>query len=100
MTLALALSVLTISCKTPASVPVIADDSAYRQALVALIPEPPEVPELPALRWTFEAGRYGLDESEVDKFLDFKENTLPAFSDAYLDWLAQLRIVLRELAAE
>ena len=100
MTLALVLSVLTISCKTPASVPVIADNSAYRQALVALIPEPPQAPQLPSLHWSFEAGRYALEEIEVDKFLDFKENTLPAFSDAYADWLAQLRIVLRELAAE
>ena len=58
------------------------------------------MPELPALRWTFEEGRYSLSEADVDKFLDFKENALVGFSDAYLDWLVQLRIVLRELAAE
>ena len=77
---------------------VVVDDTAYRQALVALLPDPPEVPKLPTLSWTFKEGLYGLDEKGVDLFLDFAENSLPGFCEDYLDWLAQLRIILEKLS--
>ena len=98
LTLVLSVSILS-GCKT-AKVAEKPDETTAREILVAMLPESPEPPEFPSLRWTYKDGLYGLEESDVDKLLDFKENTLPAFSGAYLDWLAQLRIVLRELAAE
>lgn len=94
--LVLTASILT-ACKTVETVAVKPDETMAREALVALLPDPPEVPELPALHWSYKDGLYGLSEEDVDRFLNFKENTLPGFAFDYRAWIEEVEVVLKKL---
>ena len=46
----------------------------------AMMPEFPELPDWPELHWQLEDnGRYSLDEADVDKVLDYWENSIPYY---------------------
>ena len=96
LTLALIVSILT-ACRTVETVAVKPDETTAREAMVALLPDPPEVPELPALHWSYKDGLYGLSEEDVDRFLNFKENTLPGFVFDYRAWIEEVQVVLNNL---
>ncbi len=74
--LILVLSVLTTSCRSSEQV---VEDTAYQDALRNMVPALPDVPELPILNWQYKDGLYCVSETDVDLFLDYKENTLPRF---------------------
>ena len=55
------------------------EQSTLKETLLSMIPVLPEVPALPQLTWTYQDGLYCLDEQNVDRLLDYGENTLPLF---------------------
>ena len=71
----LVLTVLT-GCTTTS---VTKEQNTFKETLLSMIPVLPEVPALPQLTWTYQDGLYCLDEQNVDKLLDYGENTLPRF---------------------
>lgn len=75
MTVLLVLTVLT-ACR---SSNVVSESTSYQDALINMIPSLPEVPDIPVLNWQYRDGMYCLCESDVDLFLEYKENTLPYF---------------------
>lgn len=87
------MSVLT-SCTTTE----VSDQSdIYRDALISMIPKLPEVPTLPQLTWTYKDGLYCLDEDNVNKLLDYGENTLPLFRWEMKQYQRKLDAVLSAL---
>lgn len=62
-----------------------------------MIPLLPEVPSLPELSWSYQDGMYCLDEQNVDKFLDYGENTLPRFRWELERYQKELDTVLEAL---
>ena len=95
LTLVLSALMLT-ACKTKITAE-IPDETPARELMVAMLPSPPEAPELPSLHWSYQDGLYGLDEEDVDKFLDFKENVLPGFVEDYKAWVEEVYVVLKNL---
>ena len=75
VTALLVLTALT-GCTTTS---VIEEQDTFKETLLSMIPVLPEVPALPQLTWTYQDGLYCLDEQNVDKLLDYGENTLPRF---------------------
>ncbi len=75
VTALLVLTVLT-GCTTTS---VTKEQNTFKETLLSMIPALPEVPALPQLTWTYQDGLYCLDEQNVDKLLDYGENTLPRF---------------------
>jgi hypothetical protein len=89
--LILVLSVLTTSCRSSEQV---VEDSSYQDALRNMIPALPAVPELPVLNWQYKDGLYCLSETDVDLFLDYKDNTLPRFKWEMDQYRRKLEIVI------
>ena len=89
--LILVLSVLTTSCRSSEQ---IVEDASYQAALRNMVPALPDVPELPVLNWQYKDGLYCLSESDVDLFLDYKENTLPLFKWEMDQYRRKLETVL------
>ena len=75
VTALLVLTVLT-GCTTTS---VTKEQNTFKETVLSMIPVLPEVPALPQLTWTYQDGLYCLDEQNVDKLLDYGENTLPRF---------------------
>ena len=75
VTALLVLTVLT-GCTTTS---VTKEQNTFKETVLSMIPVLPEVPALPQLTWTYQDGLYCLDEQNVDKLLDYDENTLPRF---------------------
>lgn len=69
----LALIVL-IGCQTP-----IRSDNTAKQILVNEIPTLPSIPSWPNVSWFYEDGKYSLNESDVDKVLNYLENEMPLY---------------------
>lgn len=44
-----------------------------------MFPLLPSIPEFPKLEWEYEGGRYSINESDVDKLLDYGENKIPLY---------------------
>ena len=98
MILLLVLSVsIPTACKTVETIAVKPDETTARETLVMMLPDPPEVPELPALRWSYKDGLYSLTEEDVDKWLNYKENTLPGFVFDYRAWIEEVKVVMNNL---
>ena len=75
MTALLALTVST-GCRTTTAEPAIDTTGIIK----AMIPELPELPSWPELHWQLEDnGRYSLDEADVDKVLNYWENSIPYY---------------------
>ena len=62
-----------------------------------MVPALPEVPILPQLTWTYKDGLYCLDEDNVNKLLDYGENTLPLFRWEMEQYQRKLEIILQSL---
>ena len=62
-----------------------------------MIPLLPEVPSLPELSWSYQDGLYCLDEQNVDKLLNYGENTLPHFRWELEQYQRKLDVVLQSL---
>ena len=93
MILSLVLSVLT-SCTTTE----VTDQSDfYIGTLISMIPKLPEVPALPQLYWTYKDGLYCLDEDNVNKLLNYGENTLPLFIWEMQQYQRKMEIILQSL---
>ena len=75
MTVLLVLTVLT-ACRSSEA---FSESTSYQDVLRNMVPSLPEVPDIPVLNWQFRDGMYCLCESDVDLFLEYKENTLPYF---------------------
>lgn len=75
----------------------IEEDTLFRDSLISMIPGLPEVPAFPELNWTYQNGLYCLDENNVDRLLDYGENTLPHFKWELDQYQKKLEIVLQRL---
>lgn len=73
------------------------EDTTFRDTLISMIPVLPEVPSLPQLTWTFQNGLYCLDEQNVDKLLNYGENTLPYFRWELEQYQRKLDVILQSL---
>ena len=62
-----------------------------------MIPVLPEVPALPQLTWTYQNGLFCLDEQNVDRLLDYGENTLPRFRWEMEQYQKKLDVVLNSM---
>ena len=62
-----------------------------------MIPALPEVPSLPELTWSFKDGLYCLDEPDVDKLLNYGENTIPLFRWELELYQRKLDVILQSL---
>ena len=91
--LSLILSVLT-SCTTTE---VVQDSDLFRDTLVSMIPALPDVPSLSQLEWHYLNGMYCLDETNVDRLLDFGENILPRFRWELSQYQKKLDSVIQAL---
>ena len=69
----------------------------FRDTLISMIPVLPDFPSLPELTWTYENGLYCLDEQNVDKLLDYGENTLPRFRWELEQYHRKLESILKAL---
>ena len=93
MTALLVLTALT-GCTTTS---VVDGQETFKETLLSLIPVLPEVPYLPELTWTYQNGLYCLDEQNVDKLLDYGENTLPRFRWELDKYRRELEVVLSSI---
>ena len=93
VTALLVLTVLT-GCMTTS---VTKEQNTFKETLLSMIPVLPEVPALPQLTWTYQDGLYCLDEQNVDRFLDYGENTLPLFRWEMDQYRRKLESVLQAL---
>ena len=91
-----ALLVLTVStgCTTTSATD---EQSTFKETLLSMIPVLPEVPALPQLTWSYQDGLYCLDEQNVDRLLDYGENTLPRFRWELDKYRRELEIVLSSI---
>ena len=89
----LAFSGLT-SCTTTE---VVQDSDLFRDTLVSMIPALPDVPSLPQLEWHYLNGMYCLDETNVNRLLDFGENILPRFRLELSQYQKKLDSVIQSL---
>lgn len=92
VTALLALIALT-GCKTPAADPEI-DTSGI---IKAMMPEHPDLPEWPQLSWSYQDGRYSLDEADVDKILDYWENRIPQYRHDVQIYLDTVNVIIEHL---
>ena len=93
MTVLLVLSVSTGCTTTEVS----EEPDLFRDTLISMIPVLPVVPSLPQLDWHYTDGMYWLDETTVDRLLDYGENTLPNFRWQLEQYRRKLEIVLESL---
>ncbi|MBO4393512.1 MAG: hypothetical protein J5800_04130 [Spirochaetales bacterium] len=93
MTALLVLIVLT-GCTTTE---ITQEPDLFRDTLISMIPVLPEVPSLPELTWTYQDGLYCLDEQNVDKLLDYGENTMPRFRWELDKYRRELEVVLSSI---
>ena len=93
VTALLVLTVLT-GCTTTS---VTEEQSTFKETLLSMIPVLPEVPALPQLTWAYQDGFYCLDEQNVDRLLDYGENTLPRFRWELDQYRRKLDSVLQAL---
>lgn len=101
VTLPLALIVLTMAgCKTTKEIVPVDPGEDYREAVAALLPDPPVIPEFPQLKWAYSEGRYSIDEADVDKLLDFRDNALPQYRYEVEVYTAQVDAIIKGLSAE
>ena len=73
------------------------EPDTFRDTIIFMIPALPEVPSLPELTWTYQNGLYCLDEQNVDKLLDYGENTLPLFRWELKQYQRKLDSILQAL---
>ena len=94
----MAILILVLSVLTSCTTTEVSDQSGlYRDTLISMIPALPEVPTLPQLTWIFNDGLYCLDEDNVNKLLDYGENTLPLFRWEMQQYQRKLEIILQSL---
>ena len=63
-----------------------------------MIPEFPALPDWPELHWQLEDnGRYSLDEADVDKVLNYWENSIPFYKYEMERYQAIIGIIIDHL---
>ena len=83
-----------ISCTTT---DVTDEQKVFKETLLTMVPILPEVPSFPELNWTYQNGLYCLDESNVDRLLNYGENTLPYFRWELKQYQRKLDVILHSL---
>lgn len=97
--LKVAMSLLALIVSTGCtSIPTEAPPDPYRGLLVSMFPEVPTPPSLPALQWSFECGKYCIDEADADKLLDYGENELPLFAHHLEQYQRKVKTILDAIA--
>ena len=68
------------------------------QIIKNMVPDLPVLPAWPKLSWILEEnGRYSVDETDVDKILDYWENQIPAYLHEMEIYQETLNIILGHL---
>ena len=73
------------------------EQKVFKETLLSMIPILPEVPSLPELNWRYQNGLYCLDETNVDRLLNYGENTLPYFKWELGQYQRKLDVILQSL---
>ena len=63
-----------------------------------MLPEAPAPPPLPALQWSFECGKYYIDEADADRLLDYGENELPLFIHHLEQYQRKVKVIMDAFA--
>lgn len=88
------------ACRTTVESEHIDPTKVYREQVAELVPEHPTMPDFPALSWEYAEGRYSIEEADVDKLLDYRDNQLPEYLIQVEVFTDQLEIIIRELKGE
>ena len=87
-TMLLASSVST-GCRTS-----VQTDRTALEIIASEIPDLPKIPEWPDVCWSYCEGMYCLIEEDVDRVLDYLENSIPLYRFEMENYERELRIVL------
>ena len=87
MILTLVLIVLT-GCQTLTRA-----DNTFQEILISEVPDLPAYPQWPDVTWSYEDGKYYLNEADVDKVLDYLENSIPLHRFELEQYQEQLQII-------
>lgn len=101
--LMLALSVLTACTSTNRSSTaeeVSESFNVYVKTILLDFPHLPEVPSFPELNWKYQDGLYGIGEEDVDKLLNYAENTIPLFKHNLKTYEEKVNVIIKALTKE
>lgn len=59
-----------------------------------MVPQLPVLPKFPKLTWSYQNGLYCLSETDADRLLDYKENSIPLYEFQIQQYREQLKTVL------
>lgn len=76
------------------------DWSLYVKTILSDFPHLPEVPSFPELNWTYQDGLYGISEEDVDKLLNYAENTIPLFKHNLETYEEKVNVIIKALTKE
>ena len=101
--LMLALSALTACTSTnrvSTSEEVSESFNVYVKTILSEFPLLPEVPSFPELNWTYQNGLYGIGDEDVDKLLNYAENTIPLFKHNLETYEEKVNVIIKALTKE
>ena len=74
--------------------------NVYVKTILSDFPILPEVPSFPELHWTYNDGLYGIGEEDVDKLLNYAENTIPLFKHNLKNYEEKVNVIIKTLTKE
>lgn len=80
------------SCTTTKETPKLSNN--FNSILVHMMPSIPNFPIFPKLNWKYENNKYFLNESDVDKLLNYGENQIPLFEFEMNNYKEQIQIIM------
>lgn len=91
---------LTTACSTVKEIVPVDPGEGYREAVIALMPEAPVLPEFPTLNWTYQDGLYCINEADVDKLLDYRDNALPLYRYEAEVYEEQIKAIIKGIEGD
>ena len=74
--------------------------NVYVKTILSDFPHLPEVPSFPELHWAYQDGLYGIGEDDVDKLLNYAENTIPLFKHNLETYEEKVNVIITALTKE
>lgn len=74
--------------------------NVYVKTILSEFPILPEFPSFPELHWAYNDGLYGIDEEDVDKLLNYAENTIPLFKHNLKTYEEKVNVIINALTKE
>ena len=74
--------------------------NVYVKTILSEFPHLPDVPSFPELNWKYQDGLYGIDEEDVDKLLNYAENTIPLYKHNLKTYEEKVNVIINALTKE